>query len=312
MNRKPYKRYSREFKVEALRLAKVGNKPATQVARELGIRVNQLEQLAAEETPGVPSKRGRPADGELERLRHEDAKLKEENDIFKKTGYLLHEGIQVKYQFVDANRGEYAVRRLCETLKISSSGYYAACGRPTSARSQRSNILKELIERIHVASRATYGAPRVHAELLHQGEICCKNTVARLMRNAGIVPKTVRRFRATTDSRRTKASPNLLNRVFTAARPNECWLTDVTFIPTRAGWLYLAAILDLHSRAIVGWSMHERLDGKQVMDALGMAMERRDVAPSVPHSDQGSLGAIRVMHYVSRMQPGLPPRFHAR
>jgi len=198
----------------------------------------------------------------------------------------------LRHQFIDANRAHHAVRRLCQALRVSVSGYYAACGRPLSARGQRQSALVDRIQVVHAASRATYGAPRVHAELLAQGENCCKNTVARLMRQAGIVPKTVRRFRITTDSRNTKASPNLLGRVFTAAKPNQCWLTDITFILTREGWLYLAVILDLHSRAVVGWAMRERLDGKLVMDALGMALDRRRAAPDILHSDQGTLYAM--------------------
>jgi transposase InsO family protein len=198
----------------------------------------------------------------------------------------------MKHQFIDANRVHYPVRRLCSALRVSVSGYYAACSRAPSARNQRQAALTDRIEAIHHTSRATYGAPRMHAELRAQGEPCCKNTVARLMRKAAIMPKTVRRFRVTTDSRHTKASPNLLGRAFTAAKPNDRWLTDITFIATRAGWLYLAAILDLHSRAIVGWAMRERMDGKLVMDALGMALERRGAAPDILHSDQGSLYAM--------------------
>lgn len=204
----------------------------------------------------------------------------------------------MKHQFIDANRADYPVRCLCRVLRVSVSGYYAACGRPPSARGQHQARLVERIHAIHTASRATYGAPRVHAELVAQGECCCKNTVARLMRRARIVPKTVRRFRITTDSRNTQASPNLLGRVFTAAKPNACWLTDITFILTREGWLYLAVILDLHSRAVVGWAMRERLDGKLVIDAMGMALDRRGTAPEIMHSDQGTLyamGAYRQM-----------------
>lgn len=198
----------------------------------------------------------------------------------------------MKHQFIDANRAHYPVRRLCLALQVSVSGYYAACGRAISARRQRQAVLTERIQLVHARSRATYGAPRIHAELTCQGERCCKNTVARLMRQAGILPKTVRRFRITTDSRNTKASPNLLGRVFSAAKPNERWLTDITFILTREGWLYLAVILDLHSRAVVGWAMRERLDGKLVMDALGMALDRRGAAPDILHSDQGTLYTI--------------------
>jgi transposase InsO family protein len=119
-------------------------------------------------------------------------------------------------------------------------------------------VLTAQIRAIHIASRETYGAPRVHAELISQGFECCRNTVAKLMHQAKIMPKAIRRFRATTDSRNTKVfSPNLLERVFHADRPNACWLSDITFIPTREGWLYLAAILDLYSRAIVGWDEQE-------------------------------------------------------
>lgn len=206
----------------------------------------------------------------------------------------------MKHQFIDANRVDYPVRRLCRALRVSVSGYYAACGRPLSARAERQEMLTGRIQAIHTASRATYGAPRVHAELSEQGETCCKNMVARLMRKAGIVPKTVRRFRITTDSRNTKASPNLLGRVFTATKPNQCWLTDITFILTREGWLYLAVILDLHSRAVVGWAMRERLDGKLVMDALGMALDRRGAAPDILHSDQGTLYATGIYRALLR------------
>lgn len=195
----------------------------------------------------------------------------------------------MKYRFIDLHRHRHRVRTLCHALNVSTSGYYAARGRAESARSLRQAALTARIRTIHAASRDTYGAPRVQVELAVQGMPCSKNTVARLMRQACIVPKTVRRFRVTTDSRRTEAAPNLLGRVFEAARPNACWLTDITFVPTRAGWLYLAVILDLHSRAVVGWAMRDRMDRALVMDALIMALDRRATAPVILHSDRGSL-----------------------
>jgi putative transposase len=198
----------------------------------------------------------------------------------------------MRYRFIEAQRKQHSVRLMCCVMKVSASGYYAACGRPASTRTERQTALTARIRTIHAASRDTYGAPRVQVELAAQGMACSKNTVARLMRKARIVPKTVRRFRITTDSRKTKASPNLLGRVFTAEQPNRCWLTDITFIPTRAGWLYLAVILDLHSRAVVGWAMRERMDRQLVMDALGMALDRRGAAPDILHSDRGSLYAM--------------------
>jgi putative transposase len=194
----------------------------------------------------------------------------------------------VKHRFIDAHRRSYDVKRLCLTLNVSRSGYYAARGRPPSARRKRQWGLTSQIQHIHTASRQTYGSPRVHAELCAQGVPCSRNTVAKLMRQAKIMPKAIRRFRITTDSRNTKASPNLLHRVFHAERPNACWVSDITYIPTREGWLYLAAILDLHSRAIVGWGMNRTLDCKLAIEALKMAIQSRGSGPAILHSDQGS------------------------
>ena len=194
----------------------------------------------------------------------------------------------MKHQFIDAQRRSYDVRSLCAALDISRSGYYAARQRPLSARAQRQLGLTSHIQRIHEASRQTYGSPRVHAELSCLGIPCCQNTVAKLMRKANVVPKAIRRFRLTTDSRNTTASPNLLRRVFQVQRANHSWVSDITYIPTREGWLYLAAILDLHSRAIVGWAMSKRLDSQLATDALVMALAKRSAAPTLLHSDQGS------------------------
>jgi len=194
----------------------------------------------------------------------------------------------VKYQLIETHRRSYAVRTICRALKVSTSGYYASRNRPASAPSDWQAMLTSQIKTIYTASRDTYGAPRIHAELAAQGVACCRNTVAKLMRQAKIIPKAIRRFRVTTDSRNTKASPNLLDRVFQAERPNACWLSDITYIPTREGWLYLAAILDLYSRAIVGWGMSRSLDSKLAMDALNMAINRRGSGPEILHSDQGS------------------------
>ena len=184
----------------------------------------------------------------------------------------------MKYAFVECQRRQHSVRTLCRALRVSPSGYYAARSRSPSARDQRQSSLTTQIREVHLASRQTYGAPRVHAELSIQGIACCRNTVAKLMRRAQIVPKAIRHFRVTTDSRNTKeVLPNLVRRCFTAERPNACWLSDVTYIPTREGWLYLAAVLDVYSRAIVGWAMSHTLGGQLTTDALAMAISRRGV-----------------------------------
>src|SRR4029434_3392118 len=178
---------------------------------------------------------------------------------FKKSGHLLRSGSEVKYAFVEKNRRQYGVPALCEALQVSRSGHDAARHVCPSARLRRQVDLTARIRTIHQASRESYGAPRVHVELLAQKVACCRNTVAQLMRRAGILPKAIRRFRVTTDSRKTKASPNLINRDFTSEHPNDLWLSDITYIPTREGWLYLAAVLDAYSRAVVGWAMSRNL-----------------------------------------------------
>jgi putative transposase len=200
----------------------------------------------------------------------------------------------MKYAFVECQRRQHSVRALCRVLRVSPSGYYASRRRPPSAQEKRQSSLTTKIREVHLASRQTYGAPRVHAELSVQGIACCRNTVAKLMRRAQIVPRAIRRFRVTTDSRNTKeVLPNLVRRCFKAERPNACWLSDVTYIPTREGWLYLAAILDVYSRAIVGWAMSPSLGGQLTTDALAMAISRRGV-PELVHSDRGSTYATSI------------------
>ena len=134
----------------------------------------------------------------------------------------------MKHAFIEKHRRQYGVPSLCEALQVSCSGYYAARHRGPSARRRRQVELTDRIRTIHQASRESYGAPRVHAELQVQQVPCCRNTVAKLMRQAQILPRAIRRFRVTTDSRRTEASPNLVNRDFATERPNDLWLSDIT------------------------------------------------------------------------------------
>lgn len=177
---------------------------------------------------------------------------------------------------------------MCRVLGVSRSGYHAWVDRPESARSQRHRSLTEKIRFFHQASRETYGSPRILRDLRETGEQVGENTVALLMKRAGIVPKTVRKFRVTTDSRKTIAAPNLLAQRFTVERPNQRWVSDITFIPTREGWLYLAVIIELYSRAVIGWAMDERMKTTLVTDALTMALMRRRVRSKLLlHSDQG-------------------------
>jgi transposase InsO family protein len=195
----------------------------------------------------------------------------------------------MKYAAIQQHCGQYPVQMMCRALNVSRSGYYDWRRRPESARAQRHRKLTEKIRYFHQASRETYGSPRICEDLLDSGEQVGENTVALLMQRGGIVPKTVRKFRVTTDSRKTVPAPNLLEQQFTTTRPNECWVSDITFIPTREGWLYLAVIIDLYSRAVVGWAMHRRMKTDLVLDALAMALMSRNIcSPLLSHSDQGS------------------------
>lgn len=195
----------------------------------------------------------------------------------------------MKYAFIEKHRKQHAVRTMCSVLRVSPSGYYDWLKRPESTRSIRHRHLTVKIRKCFQESHETYGAVRIRYDLQDEGECVGKNTVALLMRRAGLVPRPVRRFRVTTDSRNTIASPNLLTREFDASEANRKWVSDITAIPTREGWLYLCIFMDLHSRAVVGWSMSGRMKGELVSDALEMAIERRCPGPGLlVHSDQGS------------------------
>jgi transposase InsO family protein len=196
----------------------------------------------------------------------------------------------VTFRFIENHRAQWPVRQLCAALEVSPAGYYAWRGRPASPRQQRHDALRGEIEAIHARVKARYGSPRVHAELVGRGHPCCVNTVAKIMREAGIAAKTARKFRHTTDSGHDRpVAPNVLDRQFDAAEPNAAWVADITFVPTREGWLYLAVVEDLYARRVVGWSMDGRTTSRLVVDALAMAVQRRlPGAALLAHSDRGS------------------------
>jgi transposase InsO family protein len=175
-------------------------------------------------------------------------------------------------------------------LGVSRAGYYRWLSRSESIRKIENRLLLFEIRAAHRASRGSYGSPRVHSELSDRGVLCGKNRVARLMRVNNIRAKQRRKFKATTDSKHSlPVAENVLGRNFEAKRPNEKWVTDITYIPTKEGWLYLAVIIDLYSRLIVGWGMGERLAQVLVMDALKMALLRRNPSRGLlHHSDRGS------------------------
>lgn len=195
----------------------------------------------------------------------------------------------MKFGFIQTEKATYPVRVLCRTLLVSASGFYAWCRRGLSPRAREDAVLKVEIRAAHAASHRTYGSPRILADLKANGQRVGRKRVARLMREEGIEGQRKRRFRTTTDSRHSHpVAANHLNRDFSASAPNEVWVSDITYIWTREGWMFLAAIMDLFSRRVVGWSMDSHIDQTLVLDALGMALRTRQPKPGLlHHSDRG-------------------------
>jgi putative transposase len=196
----------------------------------------------------------------------------------------------VIFAFIQAHQEVWPVTVLCDTLGVSPAGFYAWRQRPTSAQQQRRDALLVEIGAVHAEVKQRYGSPRVHAELVDRGVPCCVNTVAKLMHDNDFRAKSARKFRNTTDSDHPfPVADNVLDRQFAPAGPNEKWVTDITYIPTREGWLYLAVVEDLYSRMVVGWSMGNTMTSRLVVDALGMAVQRRFPGEGLlTHSDRGS------------------------
>ena len=196
----------------------------------------------------------------------------------------------MKYAFIQSHDKQHAALLLCKVLDVSTSGYYDWLNRKASQREQANNALLHKIRVIHRESRERYGSPRIHKALLDQGVHVAKGRVERLMRINDIKARRSRRHRRVYEHREpVSIAGNILSRAFTAKQPNCKWVSDITFIPTRQGYLYLAIVLDLYSRAIVGWSMSARINGQLVLDALDMAVEQRGTPRDVlVHSDQGS------------------------
>lgn len=200
----------------------------------------------------------------------------------------------MKYQFIKEHLEEFPVSRMCSALEIAQSGYYKwnrqAQGANITPRKQADKVLAEQVEKIFVGSRRLYGSPRVHAALKADGVRCSRKRVARLMGAKGLTPRFKKHKTRTTDSQHNDpVAPNKLNREFEAEAPNHKWAGDITGIWTSEGWLYLAVLLDIYSRMVVGWAMGAQRDGKLVEDALNMALLKRKPQPGLlHHSDRGS------------------------
>jgi putative transposase len=217
----------------------------------------------------------------------------------------------VKFAFIKEHLRPYPLEIACEVLDVSRSGYYAWLERPQSARAKRRQDLAVKVKAIHQENRGVYGSPRVHQVLAAAGESVCENTVAKVMREQEIRAKTKRKFvpRTTDGNHSQPVADNLLDRQFAAELPNLKWAVDITYIPTGEGWLYLAGVMDLCSRRIVGWSMADHMRTELVRDALSMAIVHRQPGEGLlHHSDRGMQYASEDYQHLlqsHRMEPSM-------
>ena len=201
----------------------------------------------------------------------------------------------MKFALIDAENAHFPIEFMCEQLSVSRSGFYAWRDREPSARARQDEVLGVEVAALHHASSKRYGSPRLHKELHNVGRKVGRNRIAKLMRKHELVARPQRRFKKTTDSAHTlPIAPDLVQRDFAATVPDQVWATDITYIWTREGWLYLAGIVDLYARRVVGWSTSNRIDTKLCLAALGAAVRDRRPAPGlIHHSDRGSQYASR-------------------
>ncbi|MDO5703713.1 MAG: IS3 family transposase [Paracoccus sp. (in: a-proteobacteria)] len=280
-----------EFRKDAVRIALTSGLSRRQVADDLGVGLSTLNKwVHAHRGTDVVSAEDRELARENERLRREIRILKEERDILKKPHPVLREPKAVRFRFVEEQRGTFPVDRLCRVMNVSPRGLRAFRSRSASRRQHMDMVvLAHIKEQAHL-SVGSYGRPRMTEELKEVGFDVGHRRVGRLMRENGILVERTRKFKATTDSDHTfNIAPNLLGRDFTAERPNQKWAGDISYIWTREGWLYLAVILDLHSRRVIGWAVSNRMKRDLAIRALKMAIALRSPPRGcIFHSDRGS------------------------
>ena len=287
------RRFDRAFKEEAVRLLQTSGRRQRQIAGDLGISVSALGRWVAElREEDLLSGPHEDAAKEITRLRRERDLARQERDLLKKSAGLLRQGKSMRFRFIDAERAGLAmpIFRLCRLLQVSVSGFYAWRNRGPSQRQLDDMVLLAHVRAAFRRSRESYGAERVHHELAENGIEVGRHRVARLMRGNGLSPKRKQKFKKTTDSQHNKAvASNLLDQNFSAEAPNEKWAADISYIWTAQGWLYLAVMLDLYSRRVIGWAVGARMTSGLPLRALNRAIGlRQPGAGVIHHSDRGS------------------------
>ncbi|WP_092990593.1 IS3 family transposase [Rhizobium sp. NFR03] len=286
--------FSREYKLEAVKLVRERGVTVAQAARDLDVHENVLRKWVREygddPSQSFPGKgQMKPEQVEIERLRREVAKLKAERDNLKKGRSLLCQGRDMKFAFIAKHRSIWPVAWLCEALGVSRSGFHAWLNRSPSEHARYDEVLLDKITQSFKSSDRTYGARRVWHDVLEEGLSCGLHRIERLMRLNALRARPRRRGLPKDAGDRAVIMPNVLDRQFMAERPNQKWVADFTYIWTAEGWLYVAAVIDLFSRRVVGWSMNANMTAQLVTDALIMAIWRRGKPDALlHHSDQGS------------------------
>ncbi|QWA10029.1 IS3 family transposase [Sodalis ligni] len=285
-------RFTPEFKEEAVRQIVERGYSVTDVSARLGVSPHSLYKWVKAIKPDKTEQHASDlleAKSEILKLRAQLRRTEEERDILKKGRAVLCKGPRLKYRFINDHRHEYRVKTMCRVLGVARAGFYEWLHRPLSARAIDNQRLLGLIRDSYAVSGGVYGARRVFGDMREIGETCGRHRVARLMSANKI--KAVRGYKAPRHiaGRPSVVAPNRLERAFTVTAPNQFWVTDITYIRTCQGWLYLAVVLDLFARNVVGWSMKPSLSRELALDALLMALWRRKPAGRVlVHSDQGS------------------------
>ncbi|WP_202941396.1 IS3 family transposase [Alteromonas macleodii] len=298
---KTRKSYSKEFKLDAVSLVTEQNYKIAEAARSLGISANMLGRwLKEQESEGAHAFRGNgkltPEQEEIRQLRAENKRLKMEKEIPKKGDGLLCQRNQVKYGFITQHKKTWPISLMCQVLGVSRHNYYSAVRRNEQLEPDpQHDELIEWVQKIADASDYTYGVRRMKRALNSLGYPVGKQRTRALMKEADVSVRRRRKYKVTTNSNHQQpVFDNVLSRDFDAQKPDQAYVSDITYIWTQEGWLYLAVVIDLFSRKVVGWSMSSRMNAQLVCDALTMALwQRKPKAGLIHHSDRGSQYASR-------------------
>ncbi|ECB6802495.1 IS3 family transposase [Salmonella enterica subsp. enterica serovar Gambia] len=284
------KRYPEEFKIEAVKQVVDRGYSVSSVATRLDITTHSLYAWIKKYGPdSSTNKEQSDAQAEILRLQKELKRVTDERDIFKKSRGVLRKAVRLRYAFIRDNTHCWPVRLLCRVLDVHPSGFYAWLQQPHSQREQANQMLTGQIKQFWLESGCVYGYRKIHLDLRDTGQQCGVNRVWRLMKRAGIKAQVGYRSPRARKGEDSIVAPDRLQRQFNPDAPDERWVTDITYIRTHEGWLYLAVVVDLFSRKVIGWSMQPRMTKEIVLNALLMALWRRNPQKAVlVHSDQVS------------------------